>query len=92
MSYNITYNPDLKRRYPVRRKNKYKPLNIVLILLICCVTVYGLTRSGILRYFIPGDPEITVAAFSTMVQRVGQGETVGNAVVEFCKEIINEGR
>ena len=92
MSYNITYNPDLKRRYPARRKGRCNPINIVVILLVGSVAMYGLMRSGIMRYFIPGDPEITVEAFSTMVARVGQGESVGNAVVDFCKEIINNTR
>lgn len=92
MSYNITYNPDLKKRYPSVRKNKNKPLNTVWILLAGIIAVYVLSRSDIMRYFIPGDPEITVEAFSTMVNRVGQGETVGNAVVDFCKQIIHSSR
>ena len=91
MSYNITYNPELKKRYPVIRRNRSNPLNTALILLVSFVALYVLTRSGIMHYFIPGDPEATVEAFSTMVKRVSQGETVGNAVVGFCKEIISGG-
>ena len=91
MSYNITYNPELKTRYPVVRKKRGKPLNTALILLVCFVALYVLTRSGIMHYFIPGDPEVTTEAFSTMVKRVGEGETVSNAVIGFCKEIISSG-
>lgn len=89
MSYNITYNPELKKRYPIVRKNNSKPLNIVVIMLVGFIAVYGLMKIGFIRYLIPGDPEITVEAFSAMVKRVGQGETVGNAIVDFCKEIIH---
>ena len=89
MSYNITYNPELKKKYPAVRTNRNKPLYMALILLVGFVAVYVFSRSGIMRYFIPGNPEITAEAFSVMVERVGQGETVGNAVVDFCREIIH---
>lgn len=88
MSYNITYNPELKRKYPIERKNNNNPLKIVVITLVGFIAVYGLTKAGIMHYLIPGDPEITVDAFSTMVNRVSQGEAVGNAIAAFCREII----
>ena len=88
MSYNIIYNPENKKRYPPVRNKKSNPFYIVLILLLGSVAVYGLTQSGIIHYLIPGDPEITAEAFSVMVERVGQGETVGTAFASFCKEII----
>ncbi len=89
MSYHITYNPDLSKRYPTEKKDRNKPLKSAMLLLAIFVAVYVFTQSGVLRYLIPGDPEITAEAFSTMVKRVGDGETVGNAVVDFCKQIIN---
>ncbi len=92
MSYNVTYNPELNRKYPTERRSKNKPLYIALILLGCFVAVYVLSQCGITHYLIPGDPEITTEAFSEMVARVSEGETVRNAVTEFCRKIINSGR
>lgn len=89
MSYHITYNPDLDQKYPFVRKSRCKLLTIAIVLLVCFVAVYVLAQSDIMYYLIPGDPQITVEAFFAMVERVGQGETVGNAVVGFCKEIIS---
>ena len=88
MSYHITYNPDLRKKYSTSKKNKTKPLKIALLLLVGFVAVYIFTQSGFARYLIPGDPEITTEAFSEMVKHVRQGESVGNAIVVFCREII----
>jgi hypothetical protein len=40
---------------------------------------------------IPGDPETTAAAFSTMVERVGMGEPLRESILGFCQEIIING-
>ena len=89
MSYHITYNPDLRKKYPTAKKGKNKPLKIALLLLAVFVAVYTFMQSGLARYLIPGDPEITTEAFSAMVKRVGEGESVGNAIVVFCREIVH---
>ena len=89
MGYHITYNPDLNKKYPFNKKSRDKLLTIAAALLLCFIAVYVLAQSDIMYYLIPGDPEITAEAFSVMIKRVSQGETVGNAVVSFCKEIIS---
>lgn len=89
MGYHITYNPDLNKKYPFNTKSRGKLLTITGVLLLCFVAIYVLAQSDVMHYFIPGDPEITAEAFSLMVERVSQGETVGNAVVGFCREIIS---
>ena len=89
MSYCVDYNPEMKKRYPtyikVRRKVPVRALLLAVAVIIVC---YGIFHSGLLRFLIPGDPAVTTAAFSGMVEDVGAGESVRQAFLNFCKEII----
>ena len=91
MSYCIAYNPELNRKYPKRKYIKQFPIKKLLFLTMILVTSYVFLQAKLYRYFIPGDPDVTVPAFSTMVDRVGDGDSVRDALVEFCKEIIMNG-
>lgn len=44
------------------------------------------------RILIPGDAEVTIAAFSSMVEQIQAGEPIGDAVTAFCGEIIENGQ
>ena len=89
MSYRVDYNPEMKKRYPafvkIRKKVPIRPLLIAVAVITIC---YGIYRSDLLRYFIPGDPAVTTAAFSGMVDNIEAGKTVRQAFLDFCKEII----
>lgn len=89
MSYCVDYNPEMKKRYPtytkVRRKVSVRSLLLAVAVIVVC---YGIFRSGLLRFFIPGDPAVTTAALSGMVDDIGAGESVRQAFLTFCKEII----
>lgn len=89
MSYRVDYDPEMKNRYPsyirIKRKLSVRPLLLFVAVIAAC---YGIFRSGLLRHFIPGDPAVTTAAFSGMMDDIGAGESVRQAFLEFCKEII----
>lgn len=40
-------------------------------------------------YLIPGDPAVTKAAFSGMTGQLRLGETLEDAVVAFCREVVD---
>lgn len=93
MSYRVDYTPEMKERYPtfikIRKKLPIRPLLLFVIAIAAC---YGIFRSGVLRLLIPGDPAVTTAAFSGMVDDIGAGESVRQAFLAFCKEIIVNAR
>lgn len=89
MSYSIEYNPELKKRYPAIKNYRKKPQLLVLVLLLISVVTYTFIHFNIIQYIIPGDTEATIAAFSTMVDKIGGGDTVGDAFFAFCRDIIN---
>lgn len=92
MSYYVEYNPELKSQYPsITKREKKLPVKGILLLLLVAVAGYMLLSSGVLQFFVPGDPEVTTTAFSDLVERVGTGEPVREAVRTFFQEVIVNG-
>ena len=89
MSYRVDYNPEMKKRYPsfIKRRRKV-PVRLLLIAIAAVSICYGIYSSDLLRYLIPGNPAVTTAAFSAMVDHIEAGEAVRQAFIDFCKEII----
>jgi len=92
MSYCIEYNPELRKAYPKKREKLPVPsIKLLIICVLAFVGVYILFGTGLLKFLIPGDADVTVTAFSDMVQRVGTGENVSDAVFCFFKDVIGAG-
>lgn len=91
MSYCIEYNPELKKKYPKAKFTKQISIKPIIYILVCFVATYLFVESKIYRYLLPGNPDVTIAAFSTLVERVGEGDPMGAAVRSFCEEIILNG-
>ena len=91
MSYCIEYNSELRKKYPDVKKRRQMPIKKTIIVLVLFVSAYIFTQSGWVRYLLPGNPDETVSAFSTLVERVGDGDPVREAVYGFCEEIITGG-
>lgn len=93
MSYRVDYNPEMKKHYPTVIKIKKKPsVQSLLLSVVAIAACYGIFRSRVLHLLIPGDPAVTTAAFSGMVADIGEGESVWQAFLTFCKEIIVNAR
>ena len=89
MSYFVEYNPELKNRYPTTKEPSIKfPINKLLWCIAAAVVVCIIASNGLPRWMIPGDPDVTVAAFEVLVDDIGAGESVREAIIDFCKEII----
>ena len=88
MSYSIAYSPDLNKKYPIVKSKRRKFPKKLLILIMICITTYILMQCNVLRYIMPGDPDVTMSALSTLVQDVGSGDSVKDAIMTFCEEII----
>lgn len=88
MSYYVEYNPEVKRRYPCKKTRISKAPLVIFGLLFATVGVYTMIRYNLLHYLIPGDSKVTTAAFSEMIESVGNGKAVTEAVFAFCRDII----
>lgn len=91
MSYCVEYNPELNIKYPKPKIKKSFPTKKLIYLLVFFVASYIFMQGKLYRYLLPGNPDVTISAFSTMVESVGEGDSVKDAVVAFCQEIILNG-
>lgn len=91
MSYYVEYNPELCQRYPLRQSRHRNIMLPIAILLIAAIVMYVSVQSEIVKYLIPGNPDITTAAFSQLVEQVAAGESIGRSIITFCEEIITGG-
>ncbi len=92
MSYNITYDPQQKKRYPAKRKPSKGPYRAAVLLLLAALALLlaNPRLSKPLRNFLlPGDPQVTKTAIDSMAEDLRTGESLGDAVTAFCREIIH---
>ena len=89
MAYQISYGP-VKTKHPVARRAKTG--RWLLLTLCAAALVVGLQVSEVGKtvwnWILPGDPQVTGAALDTMVEELKEGNSVGEAVTAFCREII----
>lgn len=90
MSYQIQYETDKQERYPMvtKRKDSSK-LWIRIATVAFFVTL--LSVPSIRDFLIPGDADVTKAAFGQMIDNIREGDSLGEAVTTFCREIIANG-
>lgn len=93
MGYRIDYEPNLKRKYPLKRqKGNFIEITVAVFLLACIVIllcnpgVHGLLQ----EILLPGDPQKTAEAIENMIVNLKSGETFKNSVTAFCVEIIGD--
>ena len=92
MSYRVSYNPELSVKYALKMSPKKKiSKSFVVIGLVAALATGVWMRVDMLRFLIPGDPDVTAAAFSEMVERVEMGEPLRESLLAFCREIIVNG-
>ena len=92
MSYCVEYNPESKKRYPsVKTKQNKLKIKMMLLLLFFSVVVYTAVRCDLVYYLIPGQPDVTVAAVSGLVDQIKAGEPMGEAVQCFMETVIQNG-
>lgn len=89
MSYKIQYSPETSSLYPQTTVRKPFRVKRWLAVMIAAVAALWIHFYGIPNFVIPGDPEITKAAASALVEEIKNGETLNDAVTTFCKMILD---
>ena len=90
MGYRIEYHSDNNHKFPTNtvmgRWNIWRVIIILATVLILGITVVNDERAS--SIIIPGDPELTLSALSSMLDDIRAGEPVKEAFSTFCIEII----
>ena len=90
MGYQIQYGQTMKKLMIREQQRTYKNTPAIKWILMCLVLllIAFLGNSGYLDFMIPGNKEVTTAAFELMITNVREGERVANAFTGFCLEIL----
>ena len=90
MSYRIDYNPENRKKYPMKKTKTTSWLIYTLVVIAVIFTAQKACKNEAIKtVLLPGDPEITSSAISTMIDDVKSGEPIKDAVTAFCLEIIH---
>lgn len=92
MGYQIQYgNKVVKKQFVESSRRNQKVVMAVISICACCVFAYLLThyKEALLKWLLPGDPEITRAAISTLGRNLRNGIALKDAVHAFCEEILS---
>lgn len=95
MGYRIEYNPELNSKYPRKvHTGKGKILLLSAAMLSGIILGFiGINNSTALKnWLLPGNPQVTEAAFSAMIADIRAGEQVGDAITAFCLEIMENAK
>ena len=88
MGYKLYYPQVGKRKYPMHPKAA-KRIWFAAAAIGCAVLLLGISLwYGGPFWLLPGDPEITGAALQTLIDKLRDGEALGEAVTAFCREVI----
>lgn len=79
--------------YDIEKDRRQKwPSKVLCILLISGALIHGFVNKWIWDVLFPGYNEGTIVAADHMIEQIKEGESIGDAVSAFCKEIIVDGQ
>ena len=93
MGYRITYENGTIRKKTVRKlRIHWKRWSVVTagVALILAFVLPG-GRLAIRDLLLPGDEAVTAAALEGMIEDIQDGDSVGEALETFCREILTHG-
>lgn len=76
---------------PSDRKRKPKGKCWMILVVICamlCVQWVATSEISLLELLIPGESQVTISAVRELVDVLSEGESLGESVTAFCKQIL----
>ncbi len=90
MGYNISYNPELNKRFPPftkALKKRYKTIVLALVLVFAIVVFKN--NEQVRHWLLPGNPVQTEQALNMLSHDIQNGVAVTDAIETFCRYIID---
>lgn len=89
MSYQIIYNSKEMHVLKNTQKRKHRGLTVcIFTLVLLAILRFSGFGSELWMNLIPGDPTVTVSAFSNMTDALQNGQNITEAVFVFCETVI----
>ncbi len=94
MGYRVEYDISGKRTVvDVEKKRRGKWFGrIFFVVATVALLIYGIAENWFWEILFPGYNESTKVAAEHMIHQIREGESVGDAVTAFCKEIVTNAR
>lgn len=89
VGYRIEYGSGMAKRRKVRQR-RIPALWLVLCAAAAALMIPGV-RMALWQWMLPGDGVVTAEALGELVTNLREGESFGEAVSVFCREIIAHG-
>ena len=92
MGYTISYGADSRveaQWKKQRHRGKGRVWIIAAILAGLCFLRQSIDEEKLQDYLIPGNPDVTRAAFARLTDNLREGEDIRDAMTVFCREIID---
>ena len=92
MAYRITYGEEPPHPYyQPSYRNRIIPMSVAFFLLFLLLTgtFWPEGRATLENLLLPGDPQVTKLALVNMIDDLKEGEAPGDALVTFCREVID---
>lgn len=92
MSYKVLYKPTGKLEVKTqlwRKKYSKGVLCALVAVIMLAIASYSNIYDSIRNFIIPGDDDVTQAAFAEFGNSLKEGVGIGEALTTFCQEIID---
>ena len=92
MGYRIQYGETATKEFLTEASAKGKTaIRAISVLIVCCILLFVLFGKfdKVIDAVVPGDKDVTKAAFSGFVDDLRQGDSVTQAFAAFCREIVD---
>lgn len=91
MSYSVMYDPELHKRYPIK-KGKVRRFNVkkVIMFVIAIAVIFIAIQYNLMYYVLPGDPAVTAGATQTLLEDIRAGEPVKKAINCFVETVLSD--
>lgn len=89
VSYKIQYSPDTNDRYPQNMKRRYAGTGKYVAIFAVMLAALLIHFHGVPDFLIPGDPQVTKAAASVLVDDIRDGVAVKDAITTFCSMVLD---
>ncbi len=91
MGYQICYGQKVtKKCFSEPKKFNKSKTTLIWICILCLTLAFSLSKNkdAIINFLLPGDKDVTQSAITAFAEDLRQGESIRDAAVDFCREII----
>ena len=88
MSYSIRYET---KKHPWQKRCDHRKTITRFVCFCVILLMIGYFGIGRMHNLLPGDPNVTAIALENLTESISSGDSLKDAIVAFCQEILDHG-